>query len=260
MKYRLYIDEVGHSNLGNSLNPENKYLSLTGVGIELGYVERVLNPQMERFKRKFFHYHVDEPIILHRKEVLYKRNAFSVLKNPQIESEFNNDLLTLIEDWKYMVFTVVIDQLEHKNRYETWRFEPYHYCLRILLERFILWLASIDAVGDVMAESRGGKQDMKLKKSYKELFESGTDYVKTIEFQDRLTSCQLKVKPKSNNISGLQLADLIAYPSYKYVVAYYIRKKLQDDFSAKIVRFLKSNKYYRSKYGKIEGWGIKLLP
>jgi hypothetical protein len=28
-----------------------------------------------------------------------------------------------------------------------------------------------------------------------------------------LTSKQLKVKPKANNISGLQLADLLAHPS-----------------------------------------------
>ena len=28
-----------------------------------------------------------------------------------------------------------------------------------------------------------------------------------------MTSKQLKVKPKSNNISGLQLADLLAHPS-----------------------------------------------
>ena len=33
------------------------------------------------------------------------------------------------------------------------------------------------------------------------------------QFQERLTSKQLKVKTKTNNISGLQLADLLAHPS-----------------------------------------------
>ncbi len=64
-----------------------------------------------------------------------------------------------------------------------------------------------------MAESRGGKEDMRLKKSFQNLWERGTDYVDPQQFQERLTSKQLKVKTKTNNISGLQLADLMAHPS-----------------------------------------------
>ena len=64
-----------------------------------------------------------------------------------------------------------------------------------------------------MAESRGGKEDMRLKKSFQNLWEQGTDYVEPQRFKDRLTSKQLKVKTKTNNISGLQLADLLAHPS-----------------------------------------------
>ena len=64
-----------------------------------------------------------------------------------------------------------------------------------------------------MAESRGGKEDRRLKKSFVALWENGTDYVAPERLQNVLTSKELKVRPKANNITGLQLADLLAHPS-----------------------------------------------
>jgi len=64
-----------------------------------------------------------------------------------------------------------------------------------------------------MAESRGGKEDMRLKGSFHRLWDKGTEYVEPSQFKESFTSSQLKVKPKSANVSGLQLADLIAHPS-----------------------------------------------
>jgi hypothetical protein len=43
--------------------------------------------------------------------------------------------------------------------------------------------------------------------------------VEAEQFHRALTSKQLKVKPKANNISGLQLADLIAHPSRNEILA-----------------------------------------
>jgi len=94
-----------------------------------------------------------------------------------------------------------------------WRYDPYHYCLAVLLERFNFWLNRENSVGDVMAESRGGKEDIRLKDSFHRLWKQGTDFVGPEQFQKSLTSKQLKVKPKSANVSGLQLADIIAHPS-----------------------------------------------
>ena len=38
MKHRMYIDEVGNSDLGASQDPNHRYLSLTGVVFDLAYV------------------------------------------------------------------------------------------------------------------------------------------------------------------------------------------------------------------------------
>ena len=46
MKFRIYIDEVGNPDLESSDDPNHRFLSLTGIILELEYVERVVHPQM----------------------------------------------------------------------------------------------------------------------------------------------------------------------------------------------------------------------
>lgn len=131
--------------------------------------------------------------------------------------------------------------------------------MEIILERFFFFLENKDALGDVMVESRGGKEDMRLKKSYSRIFEKGTHFIEAERLNKRLTSRELKVKPKMLNIAGLQLADLVAHPSRRMMFRIY---KIEDDkkyaFGEKIISVIKS-KYYKGKDG-IEGYGIKLLP
>jgi len=213
MKYRIYIDEVGNPDLESSDNPNHRFLSLTGVILELDHVESIVHPQMETLKAKYFRSHPDEPVIFHRKEMVNAKPPFESLKDPEIQKKFDRELLALIQSWEYIVITVCLDKKKHKETYTTWRYDPYHYCLAVLLERFIFFLNRMNSQGDVMAESRGGKEDVRLKSSFARLWKDGTEYLAPDYFQKALTSRQLKVKPKTNNISGLQLADLIAHPS-----------------------------------------------
>lgn len=258
-KYRIYIDEVGNNDLGSSDNPNHRYLSLTGLIFELNYVKEVVNPTLETLKQKYFPYHPDEPVILHRKELVNKKYPFNALINPDIEEKFNSDFLKLLSELDYVVVSVLIDKMEHKVKYQTWKYDPYHYCMEIIIERFFFFLEFINAVGDVMVESRGGKEDVRLKKSYQRIFANGTQFIESTKLQKRLTSKELKVKPKMLNIACLQLADLIAHPSRRYMFRKYgINEGKEHVFGNKIIEVIE-NKYYKGKSG-IEGYGIKLLP
>ncbi|HEX3525560.1 MAG TPA: hypothetical protein VH988_00710 [Thermoanaerobaculia bacterium] len=75
-----------------------------------------------------------------------------------------------------------------------------------------------------------------------------------------LTSKELKLKKKIDNIAGLQLADLIAYPSFKATVARRNGRDLPGDFGGQIAKILEEGKYRCSPQGRIEGWGRKWLP
>jgi len=260
VKYRMYVDEVGNPDLNASYDHRHRHLSLTGVIIELGHVVAQVFPRLEDLKRRFFGSHPDNPIILHRKDLVNARPPFQCLRDPPTRTKFDSELLQLLAELDYVVITVVIDKQAHVEQYRVWRYDPYHYCMKVLLERYVMWLQGIRAEGDVMAESRGGKEDRRLKASFLGLTEAGTEHIGVETFQRWLTSKQLKVKPKSNNIAGLQLADVIAHPSFKAVQARRGRVALPNTFGGRIASLLEEQKYRRSPNGRIEGWGTKWLP
>lgn len=216
MKYRLYVDEVGNPDLNSSADENHRFLCLTGIIVDLDYVTRVLAPDLESLKAKYFGSHPDEPIILHQKEILYKKPPFTCMMDPETERRFNNELLKKLQEWDYTVITVIIDKREHAEKYSTWRYDPYHYCQEVLIERYRLFLDIKKAKGDVMFESRGGKEDMRLKRSFRAIMESGTHNLSSEDLQLHLTSLELKVKSKQSNIAGLQVADLIAHPARRW--------------------------------------------
>ena len=91
-KYRLYIDEVGNSDLDASPDPNHRYLSLSGVAFDLAYVQDTLAAELEALKTHYFRSHPDDPVILHRKELVNRRYPFHSLNNRETEAEFNTEL------------------------------------------------------------------------------------------------------------------------------------------------------------------------
>lgn len=243
MLFRIYIDEVGNPDLNHSDNPNHRFLSLTGVIIESDHVKSVVFPQLEQLKSKYFDSHPDDPVILHRKEMVNSRPPFESLADETKRIVFNRELLSLLRSFQYSVISVCIDKMRQRDTYTVWRYDPYHYCLAVLLERYIFFLERMEASGDVLSESRGGVEDKRLMESFKRLWNEGTDFVSSEKFQRMLTSKELKVKPKSNNISGLQIADILAHSSRNEILSEngYEGFRLSE-FAQQIVSILQ-NKY-----------------
>lgn len=260
LKYRIYIDEVGNSDLKSSNLKDHRFLCLTGVIIDLKTVAETIQPELDYFKNSYFKSDPDEPVILHRSDILYKKGPFSVLKYTEMEEQFNTTLLGLLEKWNYTVIAVVIDKEEHNTRYSTWKYDPYHYCQEIMIERFRLFLNIQNAVGDVMFESRGGKEDIRLKTSFRKLMDSGTHNLSSEQLSEHFTSKELKVKTKLSNIAGLQIADLLAHPTRRWAFKNIMEMdEGTNTFSDKILEILERNKFFRYQ-GKIKGYGVKKLP
>ena len=202
-KYRLYIDETGNSNLKDSDNPNQRFFSLTGVIVSLTHVRDKMHPEMEALKRLYFASHPDEPVILHRKELVNQRNPFQALKEPTVRDAFDRDFLTHLREWEYSVVTVCMDKKARAETYGSAQIDPYLHCMGVLLEEFACWLNHRKVIGDVMAEARGNKEDKRLMKEFRDLWEKGTQSVESSQFQRLLTSRELKVKLKTANIMGL---------------------------------------------------------
>jgi len=80
--------------------------------------------------------------------------------------------------------------------------------------------------------------------SYARLGEKGSGYTDAAQIAGALTSRQLKVKQKSNNLAGLQLADLVAHPSRNEILSENGHDVTVAPFATKVIAILQS-KYDR---------------
>jgi len=280
--FRLYIDESGDHSYGKKelqslkinrnviqrtnyphLDRDDKrYLGLTGCIIEVKAYRSVFQPKLEGLKQKHFPHNPDDPVILHRKDIINKKGPFWRLRDPESEKSFNEDLLLFLKEMDYTVITVVIDKKAHIERYQDFAYNPYHYCLVAMLERYCGFLHFHNAKGDVLAESRGSTEDKQLKEAYRSIYNSGTLFRLPEFFQEVLTSKEIKLKNKSANIAGLQIADLLAHPLKQEILIENQRlsEPEKETFGKKICEIINKEKHNRHIFtGKIEGYGMVFI-
>ncbi|MEK6225523.1 MAG: hypothetical protein AABM40_04425 [Chloroflexota bacterium] len=125
---------------------------------------------------------------------------------------------------------------------------------------FATWLEQLSAVGDVFAESRGGREDQRLKEAFRQLLETARTVHASSPLTTRLTSRELKVKPKSNNVAGLQLADLIAHPAMLDHLGARTGQDRRADFGGRVMAIIEATKYARGQAGAIDGTGRLWVP
>ena len=258
-KFRMYIDESGNSDIGKSASENNRFLCLTGVIFDLDYVNKIFAPEFEKFKAKFFGFNADNPVILHRKDIMNYRGKFSILKDEKIKKQYNKELIENLKKWDYCVISVLIDKKEIVDTYKEWAKHPYHFCLEVLLEKYYIFLKDKNAIGDLMIESRDKEDDKKLSSVYRNMFQNGTRYVDGDSLRERLSSIEIKIKPKSANIAGLQIADLLVTNIRNRMLCKYdLRQNQPESFGNKLTDAIIPKIFKHNK--KYWGYGLKKLP
>lgn len=257
-KYRLYIDESGVHDYSNSELIKSRYLGLTGFIISEKFNVEILQPNLLELKRIIAN-DPDELPVLHREDIINKRGVFAKLNNESIEKQFNEKFLWLLKNLDYTVCAVVLDKKTHLERYKESAFHPYHYCMNVLLERYVFYLKENGGRGDVLAEARGKKEDHALKGEYKRFYEGGTYFCKPKHIQQFLTSKEIKIKPKSKMFVGLEFADLISLATKLDILHSHGKlPELTDNF-CKIVIHNIQDKYRCSSSGESKGFGKILI-
>ncbi len=259
MTCRLYIDEVGNDD---TITVSERYLSLTGITTKIRAHDTVIQPEIERLKSRVFGHNPPQwPVILHRREIVRRERPFDCLRDPKVNDDWESSILSLIKELPYIANTVTIDKHEHAQKYLVWQFNPYHYCMRVLIERYVLWLNRYSLTGDVMAESQFKKQDKKLKRSFNYIYDHGTEHIPASLIQKCLSSREIKFETKQANVCGLQLVEIIGHPSHQALRSKFTGIPMTARFGIKVVDILLKHRYSRHpKTGVIEGWGQKRLP
>lgn len=124
---------------------------------------------------------------------------------------------------------------------------PYEIALGYGLERVHGWLnRQTDGAGTtpVIVECRGKREDDELELEFRRICDGANYRNQRLDLSPRFV-------PKSANVPGLQIADLVARPIGRHVL-----NANQPNRAFEVIR----EKLDRSASGKIEGWGIKIFP
>jgi len=260
LRYRLYIDESGDHGRCGAEDIGKRYLCLLGCAVETDHYRTRFHPDLEALKQRHFPHSPDEPVIFHRKEIVNANGPFYVLQNAGTREAFDSDLLKFMAEHCFTMIAVVLDKHEHAERYGNAAFHPYHYCLTVILERYVGWLNLMGAVGDVMAEARGKTQDRELREEFTKFHQRGTYYLSASMVQRALTSKEIKIKPKPQNVAGLQVADLLAHPCRLDVLKSRDRTTTQlPSFAASLMDVVEGKYNRRTATGQTRGYGKILL-
>jgi hypothetical protein len=264
-EWRMYIDEAGTAHLRfaeKTKIPDERYLCLVGVIVKLADERTIIAPRLDALKRNYFPRHLIEPVVLHRKPLRQKNYPFESLRDPFVEAWFNLDFLNLLETSPFRIVAVVIDKLAHRNRYSAYQHPPYHYCLDVLVERFISELRACGSVGDIVVEAIAPKHDRFLQEEYRAIYRTGGDHNRASTVQAHLTSGELDFGTKNDGYVGLELADMFAHVCRADLANTRTGTPLfsLSPLEMQLRELLQRSKYRRKWDGTIEGYGAKWLP
>jgi hypothetical protein len=240
----LFLDESGDHNL-SVIDPQYPLFVLGGVIVERSYAESVLVEALRQFKMELFG---RNDIILHTADIARNRNGFERLKDATFREHFYERINVLMWELEYTVVACAVRKDLHLTRYGVAALDPYLMSLDILVERLCFDIGKVADGGLIMAERRGPTLDHQLELAWLNLKIQGTRYVRAIDIERRVEG--LSLRNKSDNVAGLQLADLVVSPIGRHVLG----KSPKKDWH------VVESKLRRNRHGKFEGHGLVVLP
>lgn len=239
--YIVYVDESGDHSLV-TINPEYPMFVLVFCIFDKKIYYNQIVPKIQELKFNFWGH---DSIILHSHEIRKAKNDFSILQNAAVRESFISSLNTLINNTNVTIIAAAINKNLLINRYSK-PDNPYEIALRFCIERLWRWLEEKEQnnlLTHLIVEKRGHNEDIQLELEFRRI--AGLS-----AFSNK-PKLDIKFMDKKHNSTGLQIADLAAYP-----IARHISKPEQTNRAYKIIE----SKLRRSSSGKIEGYGLKIFP
>ena len=240
----LFLDESGDHNL-SVIDPQYPVFVLGGVIVDKDYAEGPLVEALNDFKQEFFG---TGEIVLHTSDIVGNRNGFESLRDPDFRDRFYLKLNKSMRSLSYQVVACAIRKDRHLERYGELAINPYSLSLSLVVERFCFEVGNVQDGGMIVVEKRDPSLDRSLESAWHELRVRGTRYLKSNVINGRILSMNLRAK--SENIAGLQLADLVVSPIGRHVLG----KRDYEDWD------VICEKLRRNHRDVAEGYGLVVLP
>lgn len=245
MQYHFFIDETGDHGL-TFIDPNFPLFLLAGclfTDDELKKAEGKING----LKMEFFN---TEEVILHSREIRKCEGAFQILFDLEIKKRFYEKVNAIMSEAKFAIIASGVDKEEHIKKYGKDAGNPYSISLSFIMERLIYCSdSSADSRVDIKIEKRGRREDAQLLEQYNRIKDSGTYFVNASRFKNRISDFDFVAKKE--NVIGLQIADLCAYPLARHVL-----NSEEPYIPFKIIQ----DKIYCNNAGEYRGFGLKVFP
>ncbi len=212
-RFIAFFDECGDHSL-SKIDPDFPLFVLAMVVVERSAYRDEVLPRLNAFKLRYWDH---EGINLHSRDIRLAQGPFSILLNPQVRSRFMDELSDLMANLPFTLFVTAIRKSEHVERHGADASNPYDLALEFALERLLHFMESHNEIRlPVVAEARGRKEDNSLEQVFYRVLSRGTENIPGERF--RQLDCPLIFQSKKNNIVGVQLADLSAYPCARHLL------------------------------------------
>jgi hypothetical protein len=214
MDYYLFIDESGDHGLAN-IDSSFPVFVLCGVLMSDDNY-KTLNENFSNIKESFWK---NKKVIFHSRDIRKCDKEFKILLDNEVKLRFYKELDESIVKSSYIVIASIIYKEDYIRKYGKLKTDVYEIALSFLVERAIFYLDTLKVnIGTLyfILEERGKKEDIQLKKHFESLRNKGTFYLSP----ERLKNYNLKIefRSKKQNINGLQLSDLVAYPIARFAM------------------------------------------
>ncbi len=245
-RHCFFLDETGDHGL-SFIDPNFPLFLLAGCLFEEKELLRV-EKKINDFKLEFFE---TTDVILHSRDIRKCEGAFQILFDLKIKKRFYEKLDKIIAKANFSVIGAGVNKEEHIKKYGKGAKDPYAISLGFIMERLIFCLdakSPLSAV-NIKIERRGKREDKQLLDQYNSILDRGTYYASSNRLRKKISSFESSLK--KDNIVGLQIADLCAYP-----LARHILNPKEPYIPFQIIE----KKLYCDKNGKYEGCGLKIFP
>ena len=212
-KYYMFVDECGDQNL-SAYDKCFPIFTLCGVLMSQDQL-RSVETKMATLKKKYWN---NGEVILHSRDIRKCNKEFKILFDSDVKEQFYKDLDAILgEKDAYRVVSCSILKGPYIRRFGRFN-NIYGQSLSFLIERAVFYLDNVskDADMHIMAEVRGKQQDRTLFNYYNKLRDVGTHWVSPERLQSHIR--KFEFLSKKQNVTGLQLADLIAYPIAQHLL------------------------------------------
>lgn len=235
------MDESGNHGL-TEINKSFPVFLLCGILLSESDYE-ALRLDMNYIKKTFWG---NIAVILHSRDIRKCQKEFVILFDLDLKCKFYEHINNLVATNNYTILASAIRKDLYIQRFGKLSNDVYELSLSFIIERAVFCLDEIimtDKELEIIIEKRGPKEDKKLEEHFQRLLARGTGYVSAERL--KIYKLTIKFKSKKENINGLQLADLIAYPMARHVIEPERSNPALEAFFCKI--YTKNGKRYGLK-------------